>query len=78
MRRRRTADPPCDLAAGELLAWEADCAAAATAGNARAADRLVSARWGTGMLRAAGGDPEVGELLAAFAADDRAQLGVPR
>jgi hypothetical protein len=24
------------------------------------------------------GDPEVAELLAAFAADDRAQLGVPR
>jgi hypothetical protein len=77
VRRRRTADPPCDLAAGELLAWEADCAAAA-AGNARAADRLVSARSWTSMLRAAGGDPEVAELLAAFAADDRAQLGVPR
>ena len=78
MRRRRTADPPCGLAAGELLAWEADCATAAAAGNARAADRLVSARSWTGMLRAAGGDPEVAELLAAFAADDRAQLGVPR
>jgi hypothetical protein len=78
MRCRRTADPPCDLAAGELLAWEADCATAAAAGNARAADRLVSARSWTGMLRAAGGDPEVAELLAAFAADDRAQLGVPR
>jgi hypothetical protein len=78
VRRRRTADPPCDLAAGELLAWKADCAAAAAAGNAQAADRLVSARAWTGMLRAAGGDPEVAELLAAFAADDRAQLGVPR
>ena len=79
MRRCRTAGPPCGLAAGELLAWEADCAAAAAvAGTARAADRLVSARSWTGMLRAAGGDPEVAELLAAFAADDRAQLSVPR
>jgi hypothetical protein len=30
------------------------------------------------MLRAAGGDPEVAELFAAFARDDRAGLGVPR
>jgi hypothetical protein len=50
----------------------------AAAENARAADRLVSARSWTGMLRAAGGDPEVAELLAAFAAYDRAQLGAPR
>lgn len=78
MRRRRTAGPPRDSAAGELLAWERDCAAMAAAGDARAAERLVSARSWTAMLRAAGGDPEVAELLAAFAADDRAQPGVPR
>jgi hypothetical protein len=30
------------------------------------------------MLRAAGGDPEVAALFAAFARDDRAGLGVLR
>lgn len=74
MRRRRTAGPPADSAAGELLAWERDCAAAAAAGNTRAADRLASARSWTGMLRAAGGDPDVAELLAVFARDDRAGM----
>jgi hypothetical protein len=74
VRRRRTADPPADSAAGELLAWEADCAAAAAAGNTRAADRLVSARSWLDMLRAAGGDPDVAGLLAAFAREDRAGM----
>jgi hypothetical protein len=71
-------EPPRDSPAGELLAWAADCEAAAAAGNPWAADRLASARSWVDMLRAAGGDPEVAELLAAFARDDRAQLDVPR
>jgi hypothetical protein len=70
--------PPRDSPAGELLAWERECAAGAAAGDSRAAERLVSARSWVDMLRAAGGDPEVAELLAEFARDDRAQLGVPR
>jgi hypothetical protein len=70
-------EPPPGSPAGELLAWERDCAAAAAAGNTGAAERLVSARSWVDMLRHAGGDPDVAELLAAFAADDRAQLGVP-
>lgn len=74
MRRRRTAEPPRDSAAGELLAFERECAAAAAAGNARAAERLASARSWLGMLRAAGGDPDVAELLAVFARDDRAGM----
>jgi hypothetical protein len=78
VRRRVRREPPADSAAGELAAWEADCAAAAAAGNTRAAERLASARSWLDMLRHAGGDPDVAGLLAAFAADDRAQLGVPR
>jgi hypothetical protein len=76
VRRRRTADPPGDLAAGELLAREADCAVAA--GNARTADWLVSARSWTGMLR---GRLAVTLRLLNCSPRSRpmtAQLGVPR
>jgi hypothetical protein len=71
VRRRRTAEPPRDSPAGELLAWERECAAGAAAGDAQAAGRLVSARSWLDMLRATGNDPDVGALLAGFARDER-------
>ena len=71
MRRRRTAEPPRDSAAGVLLAYEREYAAAAAAGDARAAERLVSVRSWRAMLRAAGNDPEVAEFFAGFAREDR-------
>lgn len=64
MRRRSTAEPPRDSAAGVLLACERQAAAAGDDG------RLIQVRSWLAMLRAAGGDPEVGELLAAFARED--------
>lgn len=75
--RKVAATGPEAGAAAELLAYEHDCAVAAAAGDARAAERLVSARSWINMLRLSHGDPEVAELLAAFAADDRA-WGLPR
>jgi hypothetical protein len=50
-----------------LLAYERECAAGAAAGDARAAERLVSARSWLDMLAASGNDPEVAWLLAEFA-----------
>lgn len=74
--RKVAAAGPAAGAAAELLAYERDCAAAAAAGDRRAAELLTSARSWVDMLRASGGDPEVAELLAAFAADDRS-WGLP-
>jgi hypothetical protein len=71
VRRRRTAEPPRDSAAGELLAYEREYSAAAAGGDARAAERLVSVRSWRAMLRAAGNDPEVAEFFAGFAREDR-------
>ena len=71
MRRRRTAEPPQDSPAGELLAYEREYAAAAAAGDGRAAGRLISVRSWRHMLSRAGGDPDVGALLLAFAREDR-------
>jgi hypothetical protein len=68
-------EPPADSPAGELLACERECAAAAAGGDSWAAERLVSVRSWIDMLRAAGGDPEVAELLAVFAGEDCAHLG---
>jgi len=64
VRRRSTAPPPRDSAAGVLLACERQAAAA---GDGR---RVIQVRSWRAMLRAAGGDPEVGELLLAFARED--------
>jgi hypothetical protein len=47
-----------------LLACEREAAAAGDDG------RLIQVRSWLGMLRAAGGDPEAGELLVAFARED--------
>jgi hypothetical protein len=47
-----------------LLACERQAAAAGDGG------RLIQVRSWLAMLRAAGGDPEVGELLLAFARED--------
>jgi hypothetical protein len=74
VRRRRAGEPPADSPAGELLAWERECAAAAAAGDSQAAERLVSVRSWLDMLRAAGNDPVIADLFAAFARDDRAGL----
>ena len=71
MRRRRTAEPPPDSPAGVLLAYEREYAAAAAAGDGRAAERLISVRSWRHMLSRAGGDPDVGALLLAFAREDR-------
>jgi hypothetical protein len=71
VRRRRTADPPADSAAGELLAFERECAAAAAAGTAGAAEQLASARSWRWMLAESGNAPAIGELLLAFARDER-------
>jgi len=71
VRRRRTAEPPRDSPAGVLLAYEREYAAAAAAGDGRAAERLISVRSWRHMLSRAGGDPDVGALLLAFAREDR-------
>lgn len=64
MRRRSAADPPRDSATGVLLACEREAEAAGDDG------RLAAVRSWRAMLRAAGGDPQVGELLVAFARED--------
>jgi hypothetical protein len=64
VRRRSTAQPPRDSAAGVLLACEREAEAAGDA------QRLVQVRSWIHMLRVAGGDPQVGELLVAFARED--------
>jgi hypothetical protein len=71
VRRRRTAEPPRDSPAGELLACEREYAKAAGTGDGRAAGRLISVRSWRHMLSRAGGDPDVGALLLAFAREDR-------
>jgi hypothetical protein len=63
-RRARGALPG---AAGELAEYAARLRAAAGRGDAAAAERLPSAQSWLAMLRATGGDPEVGELFAVFA-----------
>jgi hypothetical protein len=68
--RKVAAAGPAAGAVAELLAHERDCAAAAAAGDARAAELLVSARSWVAMLRASGNDPEVAEFLAVFARED--------
>lgn len=74
MRRRRTAGPPADSAAGELLAWERECAAAAAAGNEGATERLAAVRSWRWMLRDAGNDPAIGGLFLEFARNERAAV----
>jgi len=63
--RRKSRAPARDSAAGVLLAYERAAAAAGDAG------RLAVVRSWLAMLRSAGGDPEVGELFAAFAREGR-------
>lgn len=70
VRRRRAAALPADSAAGELAAWERECAAAAAARNERAAERLAAARSWRQMLADSGHDPAIGDLLLVFARDD--------
>jgi hypothetical protein len=70
VRRRRAIEPPQDSAAGELLACEAQCEAAAAAGSEGAAERLAAARSWRWMLAESGNDPAIGELLLAFARDE--------
>lgn len=64
MAWRKAAEPPRDSAAGLLLACEQEAAAAGDA------ERLAAVRSWIHMLHLAGGDPEVGELLVAFALED--------
>ncbi len=64
MRRRGTAGH-AGVADGELVAWERECAAAGDA------ERLAAVRSWRQMLGA--GHPEVAELFAEFAREDRAQ-----
>lgn len=68
MRRRRTAEPPHDSAAGELLAFERECAAA---GAAEQLGAVRSWRW---MLAESGNDPEIGALFLEFARSERAGM----
>jgi hypothetical protein len=69
VKRRRPAVPPGSPAA-ELLGYERRYAAAAGQGDAWAAERLISVRSWRHMLSRAGGDPDVGALLLAFARED--------
>ena len=77
MRRRRRREP--SAAAAELAAYAAEYAAMAGERDRSAAERLRAVRSWQDMLRAAGDDPEVGELFAGFARDDMALhlAGVP-
>jgi hypothetical protein len=61
---RKAAGPPPGSAEAELLAYERACVAAGDA------ERLAATRSWLSMLRAAGGDPEVGEMFVAFARED--------
>jgi hypothetical protein len=71
VRRRKAAAPPADSSAGELLAYERTCDAAAAAGIEGAAERLAAARSWRWMLAESGNDPAIGDLLLVFARDDR-------
>jgi len=64
VRRRSTAEPPPGSAAGVLLACEREADAAGDDG------RLAAVRSWRAMLRAAGNDPEVAGLFAAFALEE--------
>jgi len=64
---------PATGPAAELLALEAECAAAAR-GDERAAALLRQVRSWLAMLAAAGGDREVGELFAIFAREGRSRM----
>ena len=64
MAWRKAAGPPPGSAEAELAAYER---AAAAAGDA---ERQAAAWSWLAMLRAAGGDPEVGEMFATFARED--------
>ncbi len=75
MAWRKAVAGPAAGAVAELLAWERECAERAAGGDARWGERLVSACSWLDMLRGAGYDPEVAELLAVFAADERAWYG---
>lgn len=71
MAWRRAAAGPAAAALAELEGYAADCERAA-ATDTQAAQRLISVRSWIGMLRAAGGDPEIAELFLEFAREDRA------
>ena len=73
MKRRKTAVPPRDSAAGVLLALECEAAAAA-GGDERAVALHRQVRSWLAMLAAAGGDREVAGLFAIFASEGRARL----
>lgn len=61
--------------AAELLALEAECAAAAEAsGDERAVALLAQVRSWLAMLADARGDAEVGELFAIFGREGRARM----
>jgi hypothetical protein len=77
VRRRRRREQ--SAAEAELASYAALYAAAAEAGDRSAAERLRAVESWRGMLRAAGGDPEVGWLFAEFARGDWALhlAGVP-
>jgi hypothetical protein len=72
--RRKRREPPRDSAAGVLLALEAEAAAAAAGGDQRAVALLAQVRSWLAMLRAAGGDREIGGLFAIFAAEGRSRM----
>jgi hypothetical protein len=74
VRRRKASEPPRDSPAGQLLALQAECVAAAAGGDGRAEALLAQVRSWLAMLRAAGGDREIGELFAIFAAEGRARV----
>jgi hypothetical protein len=74
VRRRKTAEPPRDSPAGQLLALQAEAEAAAAGGDARAAALLAQTRSWLAMLKACGGDPQVGELFGIFAAEGKARM----
>lgn len=74
MKRRKTAVPPRDSAAGVLLALECEAAAAAAGGDERAVALHRQVRSWLAMLAAAGGDREVAGLFAIFASEGRARL----
>lgn len=58
----------------ELLALRDEAAAAAAGSDERAVNLLRQVDSWLAMLRAAGGDRELGELFAIFAAEGRARL----
>jgi hypothetical protein len=61
-------------ATAELLALEAECAAAAAGGDERAVALHRQVRSWLGMLDAARGDTQIAELFAIFAAEGRSRM----